>query len=162
MRVIVPFTNVSEQTREALDGRAEYIDVSASPESYFYLLKKLWEDAQDFCIVEQDIVVGPNTIEDFERCPEPWCLSPYPYIGQAEYQGLGCMRFRHAFMKVYPDLLEVVGTQEIADHPQKHWCTLDAGVQRELWRRDAPGVCVHNPVYHLHMSPTHACFEIWP
>ena len=153
MRLIAPYAGRGHALK---DRRAEYFDVGTRDEAYFDLLAELWEAAEDFCIVEHDIQVSGDTIDEFERCPQLWCCAPYPYQGDQLYQGLGCMRFRRELMLAEPDLLRVVGERSWADHPLKHWCIMDAGIQRSLWplgHQPHP----HSPVGHEHTTPSHGC-----
>lgn len=161
MRIVVPHTHISRETVISLLGAAsdwEVIDVSGSDTAYFDLLNQLWTAGDEFALVEQDIVVRPSTFASFERCPNPWCAAPYPYLGSSTYAGLGCTRFRSEILAAHPDLMDDVALHNYEGHCPKHWCTLDAAIQRELGKRGRH-VCLrdHLPVGHLHDTPTHGC-----
>lgn len=155
----MPFTALSDETDEALTNvrDVELHDVSASDTSYFDLLQILWAAGEDFAIVEQDIVPRPATLASFERCPRAWCAAPYPYLGSPGYTGLGCVRFRGSLTRALPDLMEDVALHDYPGHSPRHWCTLDAAIQRELWKRGRQVCAGHPTVGHLHSVPTHGC-----
>lgn len=158
MRVVCPHTHVSAETVKALRGfRVEFIDVSSSDTAYFDLLAGLWADAADFAVVEQDIVPTVGTLPSFARCSGLWCAAPYPYLGSKTYAGLGCARFRAGLMTAHPDLMDAVALHDYEGHFPRHWCTLDAAIQRELWKRRRHACCNHTPVGHLHDWPSHGC-----
>jgi hypothetical protein len=158
MRVVVPFTHVSDETVKALRGfRAHYEDVSGSDTAYFDLLADLWADAQDFVIVEQDIVPTVGTLPSFVRCSSIWCSAGYKYLGSKTYLGLGCTRFRRELMLAHPDLMDAVALHKYEGHCLRHWCILDASMQRELWARRRHACADHALVGHLHDTPTHKC-----
>jgi hypothetical protein len=160
VKVVVPFTSLSPETSYALfDAREDYTGsyVGTDDEAYFRLLERLWTAGEDFAIVEQDIVVEPDTLESFRACPHSWCCAPYPYL-KGVYSGLGCVRFRSELMRRLPDLMERVAIRANELHPPKHWCTLDAWVQRTMAAAYSQRPCQrHKPVGHLHRRPTHGC-----
>ena len=157
-RVVVPFIDVSPETREALAGiDAEYVDVSSSDDAYWNLLSELWASGADFTVIEQDIVVWPDTLQGFVNCPNSWCSAPYSYLDSLTYAGLGCCRFRAEIMRIYPDLMDAVALHDYEGHGPKHWCSIDAAMQRELWKRNEFACTHHATVGHLHSTPTHNC-----
>jgi len=157
MRVVVPFTKIADETREALDASGypwEAIDVSDSLTAYWELLSDLWGFQSDLCIVEHDIVVGPDTLKSFDECPNLWCGSPYPYLS-GTYAGLGCTRFRAAFMVDLPTAVEIAGRREYPNHGQFHWCVLDDSLKR-VFAEHKKTMCMHLPVDHVgDQMPTH-------
>lgn len=155
----MPFTHVSDETREALEHVVgiEYVDVSASDTAYFELFQELWQSGDDFLIIEQDIVIRPDTIGSFKRCTAAWCAAPYPYLGSETYAGLGCVRFRAALTRELPIIPNYVATHRYPKHTPRHWCVLDAAVQRELWKNGRHACTRHPAVGHLHSTPTHGC-----
>lgn len=159
MKVVVPYTKLSWETNVRLVGRpqVEYVDVSDSDTAYFYLLQELWDDARDFIIVEQDIVPTNEVLNSFEGCKHDYCCAPYPYFGSAIYAGLGCVRFREGIIRRVPNLMDMVALHDYEGHCPKHWCTLDAAIQRELAKLHEPRCLQHAQVGHLHTTPTHGC-----
>lgn len=161
MKIIVPYAigGLSPETVLALGERLdiEFRDVSADITAYFDLLEQLWAAGEHFCVVEQDIVVRAGTLASFEACANPWCAAPYPYLGSGAYAGLGCARFRTSLMEKHPDLMDLVALHDYDGHSPKHWCTLDAAIQRELWKAGEHACTSHLPVGHLHDWPTHGC-----
>ncbi len=163
MRVVVPVTDVRTETLSAVEvsGWAyDVVDVSDSDESYWSLLAGLWSDGETFCIVEQDIVVGPATLTGMAECASPWCACPYPYF-VGLYAGLGCAKFGSALLRNTPGAIERVGAMSDATHAAKHWCRLDAWLQVVLHQQGARR-CIHASVGHLrpdgHLPyPAHGC-----
>jgi hypothetical protein len=89
MRVVVLYTKISAKTVVALNRSGyefERVKVSDSNEAYWEVLADLWGYGEDFCIVEHDIVVGPDTLREIYACPEPWCVCSYNGPG---YSGAG-------------------------------------------------------------------------
>jgi hypothetical protein len=158
MRVICPFVKLPRKVVIALNASGykwERISVADSDEAYFEVLTDLWSFAEDFALVEHDVIVGPDTLRSFDECPLPWCVAPYPYLN-GMYGGLGCVRFRTAIMGGAPGVMYDVGRMETTGHAPKHWCTLDAWLQTCLQSRGFHR-CFHAPVTHLHDWPTHGC-----
>lgn len=127
-------------------------------DAYWQLLSQLWSGGEDFCLIEHDIVPHAGVLPAFVDCPEPWCTFAYPYDRFGLYHGSGCARFRHALMRLEPDLLERVAETNGGElHPPKHWCTLDAFIQMHLGAR---GYAQHRhepPVTHLSPGCSHGC-----
>lgn len=159
MRIVVPYTRIAPETFRALavDAPEALYFKCEHEDSYYHLLADAWAKGEDFAIVEQDIIVRPDTFDSFTACPSPICVAPYPYLRSEVYAGLGCIRFRAEAMRRDPTLWERVATHQDRKHPQRHWCTLDAFMQRELrvgWCRE------HPPVGHLHRRPSHGCVPV--
>lgn len=159
--IVVPYVTLGEGTQIALDGRrVEYVDVSASETSYWELLSFLWTEGDTFTIVEHDVVPAPDTIAGFQRCRRAWCCAPYPLDRSPAYPGLGCCRFRDVLLRAHPDLMDDVAVHKYAGHCFKHWCILDAAIQRELWRRKRGACTAHRHVAHRAGPPSHGCCRI--
>jgi len=166
MKVIVPATHVSAETLAAI-RRSGHIacvaKVGGSDTAYWELLNTLWNLGEDFTLVEQDIVVGPDTLTGFEQCPNNWCCAPYPYLGSDKYAGNGCTRIRAQLIRECPQAMSFVGQFDYAGHGPKHWCTLDAAMQTVLQQRYLQRRCLlHEPVGHLHDEPSHGCVPGYP
>lgn len=158
MKVVVPYSKVSQETVVSLGGHhAEFINVSDSDTTYFDLLNELWGAQETFAVVEQDIVVTPGVLESFDECAHTWCAAGYPYLGSTGYRGLGCCRFRASLMIADPTLMDRVALHEYEGHCRKHWCVLDASIQRELWAVGRRVCTAHGDVGHLHDRPSHGC-----
>lgn len=160
LRVIVPFTHLSDGVFEALDASGypiELHDVSGSDYDYYKLLARLWAGKDDVCVVEQDIVVEPDTLYGFDECPNPWCAAQYRYLGSESYTGLGCTRFRKELFGLYPSIMLDVGEMRDGQHEFRHWCVCDAFMQIRL-REAGARVCIHPHVTHLSSGqPAHGC-----
>lgn len=160
MRVVCPITKVNPGVVTAFAYTRhpiEFVDVSGSADSYWELLNELWTSGEGFAIVEQDIVVNSLTFEEFYNCPNGWCVAPYPYLNSQTYYGLGCASFRGSFTKLHPFVMDDVAKFCYPGHHEKHWCTLDAALQRTLGRLQLHPCRAHSPVGHLHTSPSHGC-----
>lgn len=159
-RVIVPFTSLHADCAWALENQpftVEYVDVSGSDTAYFDLLEGLWEAHADFVIVEQDVAVFPTTLRSFVQCKGDWCQAPYQYLGSPVYPGLGCARFRSRLLHSEHELMAAVAKHDYPNHGPRHWCTLDASMQRELWATGRQA-CIHEPVRHCSDGrPSHGC-----
>lgn len=154
MQIVVPYaTNpylvgrgLRPEVRALLDGRAEFVDVSASNYEYFGLLERLWADRESFCVVEQDNLPTEAALDGLEVCSQPWCLCPYWHgaNGLLDY-GLGCTRFRSEVMESVPDLfaraLERTGT--------RHWSGMDLALAATLHERGYRQH-IHEQIAHLH------------
>ena len=160
MHVIVPYTNLRSATRIALDQTGypiDYVNVSDGDDAYWELLDEAWQVGEDFAIVEQDIVVAPDTLASFEGCPQPWCAATYPYLTSDSYRGLGCVRFRAELISALPGLIDELALVDYPNHGPKHWCTLDAALQRLLGLHHYHVCADHGRVGHLSHWPSHNC-----
>jgi hypothetical protein len=95
-------------------------------------LNGLWSEGESFIVVEHDIVVRADTLEELENCPCEWCSFGAPYLGHV-YHGLGCVKFSDTLISRHPKAMEQVAAFPPDEkHPSKHYCTLDAYLQRTL------------------------------
>ncbi|HUX70787.1 MAG TPA: hypothetical protein VMV41_09780 [Cellulomonadaceae bacterium] len=166
MNIHVPYTNLRDDTKAALDLHAiarghtvTYVDVSGSESAMWEMWRDLWAQGDDIVVVEHDIVIHEEVLPRFEDCPNVWCANPYPYaFGNSDpYHGTGCVRFRAALTVEFPDLWERVGQRKGPKHPQRHWCSLDGWSQLELWPRNYRQ-CHHTPaVGHVDPTNSHGC-----
>lgn len=155
MRVIVPFTNLREQTKSALDTyspvQAEYFDVSAHDEAYFDLLKSVWNDGEGFIVIEHDIEVRPTTIDELIGCEHDWCAFPYAMGGGNDATALGCTKFSDNLVKAVPSFPDWLSMRGDPWAPARHWARLDTRTFAILTEqgyeehRHEPSVGHHNP-----------------
>lgn len=136
-------------------------------DAYYRALLGWWrrgvDEHVDLIIVEQDIEVGPHTLERFASCANPWCSHSYEvYWGDIARLyggpwGFGCVRFRWQFMAEYPRAIEQAGEVDlaaagVANHARYHWQVLDSVVT--FWLKGGnvrARVCEHHPpVGHHH------------
>lgn len=154
MRVIVPFTRITvPAVVEALNEyapEAEAIDVSASRFAYWELLGNLWEDGEDFLIVEHDVEIHAKVLPALTRCRHTWCGYPYDAVGTP---ALGCTRFAAELLAEHPTAVEEAGKLSDGVVPQRDWRRLDTHLQQVL--TDTYGLKVHRhlpPVTHHHVG----------
>ena len=165
MRVVVPFTELTPETCQSVNATGwtwEPVYVGDSDEDYWSLLAGLWSDAEDFILVEQDIVVNEETITDLAECDSEWCSIPYPYFS-GNYPGLGCSKFEGTLMRRAPRLMVEIGEFSDGSHTKKHWCRLDGWLSNALIMKYQASPCHSHPsVGHVRKYegdpyPTHGC-----
>jgi len=159
VRVICPFVELRDETRAALEASGhdwEAVDVSASDTDYCALLSGLWERAETFAIVEQDIVIRPDTLDELEACSGEWCCFASPYF-VGIYAGLGCVKFAGSLLARNPEAMRTVSRMSDATHPPGHWCRLDGWMQIVL--RHEPRHLHDTVLDHAKASllPSHGC-----
>jgi hypothetical protein len=162
MRVYVP---VAKQLLEVEPVLAAIRAAGADPvgvclveeDDYWSLLTELWSMADEFTVVEHDVVIEPDTLDRFNACASGWCAQRYAYF-VGPYAGLGCMRFRSRLITRNPDALRRVGTMSDPTHPARHWCRLDAWLQQVL-SASGETLCIHEgTLEHLGGTvPSHGC-----
>ena len=153
---------------------SEFIYTGCDDLQYWREFKYRWNGINDMTVIEQDIVVRPDIIEGFEKCPQPWCVYPYGSLTES----LGCTRFRkevqqavsvesipnalmalpsHDFGKEIKYLLplsRLMPTRNLAcEHCNSYaicWRHLDVRVSGAV-KEKGFSVCIHSPsVRHLH------------
>lgn len=153
MRVVMPYTMVNRAACDALPAMStEFVNVSADPLAYWRLLALLWGDAEDFTLIEHDVVIAPGTLAALDACPEPWCSCPQPnaprwsrkrqatppkhspLTGTDDRNGwssacLQVNRFRRELMLAEPDLISSVA------EPNRYWLVLDEHTVGRLRQR---------------------------
>jgi hypothetical protein len=149
--VVVPYTELHQATRAALDRYkaycpVRYADVSYDARAYGRLLAEVWAQGETFCWIEHDIEIGPSTLYDFRACSYGYCAAPYPWttdVGPA----MGCVRFSAAFIAKYP----YVALDALASGVS--WRQIDIVFQRHILvgnKGEQPHV--HAPVIHHNES----------
>jgi hypothetical protein len=151
VRVLVGYTNLRPEVREALDRHAVphgceivYEDCTPSSDHYHDTLTREWARQETFAVVEHDIVIDERVIPSFDGCPEVWC--GFGYELAVGYQVcLGCTRFRAELIAEVPDLLDLVQHETQSGVPAKAWYRMDVRIGEVLKHRG------YTP--HLHMPP---------
>jgi hypothetical protein len=147
MRIVVPFVKTAPGVLEALSDTGHGYDavyVGDSDSAYFDLLYELWSAGDGFIVVEQDVIVRPDTIDALLQCSMPWCMYPIPYLGST-YPGLGCVKFSESVLRQSPNAMARVAGMSDATHPAKHWCRLDAWLQYRVLPQDGHERHIHQP-----------------
>lgn len=105
MLIIVPYVSGMLQPKTARTPGAEFVELPASdPYAYWRLIKRLYEHGDDWCIIEQDIVITQEQLDALDTCTEPWCVYGY-HRGGVVFAALGTLRLRREVMVAYPNLL---------------------------------------------------------
>ena len=162
MKVVVPYIHgmLREQTRTEAHRQAYFktwpvllCDLDAADTTaYYHLLAKLWTEADDFLIVEHDVVPPSGAFDEFTYCDGLVCSHPYVCGSRDPVIALGCTRFRKELMVEHPTVFERVGELE-PDMPKRHWKRLDT---RLYWVLGELTVQAHRhdpPAQHLHPYP---------
>lgn len=154
---LVPFVPgmLEAETREWADANDALLIVlsCADPADYWDLLASQWEHYSaggPITVVEQDVVPAPGVVDDMERCPRPWCSSPYR-LGTGVWltEGLGCTKFSAKLVARHPDLMARVGEIDDDGLPAKDWHRLDVRIARVLTQMGYK-VHAHRRSRHLH------------
>ena len=109
----VPFAEVNEQTFNAAPPNTIFLDVSDDNDAYWRALSYMWEEGQDFAVIEHDVICRPDVVEQFDNCPEPWCMFAYDNMcheacKEAWANALGCTRFRKEVIDAVPHALSAI------------------------------------------------------
>jgi hypothetical protein len=154
-RLVVPFTDVHEKTREAVESVSEalaidlvYFDCSRSDEAYDAVIALLWKTPAETVIVEHDMVPTVKAVAELLDCREEWCAQPYPHIDARRTDGmcwsLGVVRFRASLMERYYDVPAGMAARAARDDSyanRPHWRTVDWRLEQTL---ESGGVDRHN------------------
>jgi hypothetical protein len=140
--VVVPYTELDLETVAAV-GPEAVLSRMGGPTSYWRLVYALWRGADDFTIVEHDVVPSAAGLAELGACPEDWCAYPYECGGKM-MTALGCTKFRVAIRTRHPDLISRIAPEHRA------WDGLDAMVIGELHRRGEREHVQEPPVIHHH------------
>ena len=95
-------------------------------------------------VLEHDIIPQRELIEEMLNCERVWCSAVYQWEGGTTLQGLGLCKFSLPIRKAVPDLFDRVAECADDTHPPRHWCRLDAWIQRILSTKSGQTVCVHS------------------
>lgn len=165
MNVVLPWTQDHPEVYKALRAAVKSFRnpyVGRSDRDYFWTLSELWEGGEPFVIVEHDVIVRPNSINELEQCPWPWCAFAVRY-GDGSTPGLGCAKFTAEVMRAAPDALDRVARMSDDEHPPMHWCRLDWWLQHMVLPGYGFTQHVHGPpLEHLRdydgkVLPSHDC-----
>lgn len=158
--IAVPFTDLKAQTVVALNGQEVRYAPMLNDESYWELLRDLWQIGKSFIVVEHDIVVNESTIDELRLCDSDWCAMPFPYRGEERAYSLACTKFSSALIRRHPDLMDYVAGLYDSTHSPRHWCRLDAWIWEALTTAGEKR-CEHSrsePVGHIGAQfPKHGC-----
>lgn len=128
--VYVPFTTIAPGVREALEATGwEWTEVyvGGSDQAYW----EQWSMGKSFINVEHDVIVRPDTFDVLAACSRQWCAPLVPYY-DGEYPSLACVKFDAALLSAHPYAMRKAGTVCDDRHLEKHYCRLDAWLQRSL------------------------------
>lgn len=154
MRVVVPYATLAPETRAALEADgidAEYVFVGGEGTAYHDLMERTWRDGAPFAVVEQDIVVRPGLIAEFEACGAQWCVAPY-YKGDALITALGCVRFGSELVASGMGVWDAVNSLPFDGTARRYWGRLDTRLRVVLEQRYGLAMHVHWPTV-AHLNP---------
>lgn len=125
----VPYTKRVVETIEAAPPGTIFIDVSGGVTAYWEALCDIWAKGETFAIIEHDVICRPDVVEQFDACPEPWCLFGYTPICHPECQEawrnqLGLTRFRSELMAAVPDALTSIPDEVAYRQRRRDWHNL--------------------------------------
>lgn len=88
--------------------------------AYWRMLAEIWAKGEDFAIIEHDVICRPDVAEQFDACPEPWCVFSYANMchdacREAWANMLGATRFRAELIAAVPDALTSITKPEHLD-----------------------------------------------
>jgi hypothetical protein len=113
MKIICPYTTLTEGTEMVLKAEhrneVEFVDVSATQESYFWLMHRCWKEAQTFVVIEHDIVPWPGAIRAIHDCESILCAYQAPigtFNGEYSGLGLGVWKLGKSLLEKFPDHLD--------------------------------------------------------
>lgn len=115
-------SNLRPETRQSVIDYApgaEFADCSEDDYAYWRAIKERWDTGEDLVIIEQDIVIEPDTVSSFEACSHHWCVFPYFVVSRGGVHGstvesLGCTRFS-------AELQATVKARHISQDDYRHW-----------------------------------------
>lgn len=166
MRVILPYTQERAEVRAAVAATGRQFEtryVGVYDYCYFDLLNVLWIEREDFCVIEHDVVVRPDSLDELDACPNDWCAFGMEYM-DVVWPGLSCVRFRAELIARNPDAFDNIAECSDAGHPPRHWCRVDHWLRGEL-EANGEKQCVHGPPlghirpYRGRILPTHTCYR---
>jgi len=92
-QVYVPWTRQHPECWDALAGRdVVSAQLQSDEHAYWRLVRYLWGKGDPFTLVEHDVVVLPDTLDELDNCPHPWCAFKVT-TGEGWAATLGCVRF---------------------------------------------------------------------
>ncbi len=133
MRVVMPYTRQHPEALAALSLHApkhNQVYVGYYDLAYFHLICQLWVAGDGWINVEHDVVIHATVVEQFETCPEPWCVFGVPRHRPPHeplLASLGCTRFSADLIAKVPDMPARLGTWTAGREPG-HWSHLDTAI----------------------------------
>lgn len=127
----------------ALPSGTEMIYTGDSDFTWWNEFRSRWGRGEDIVTVDQDVILVPDVVQQFDACPQPWCVFPYSYgPDQLLCHSCGCTRFRSS----------VQVPLRYGDNDHLHWCSYDGAIRDTMV--DRAGLShphVHfPPLRHLH------------
>jgi hypothetical protein len=132
VKLVVPYVQWPLELAEHLAEQglsARFCDTSG-PEGYWLLLSRLWDEHEDFILLEADKFPAAGALEELQRCEEPWCAHRVPMRDAQErspYPSLACTKFAGRLMHLVPDLMVHVGELDLG-LGMREWSRLDLAV----------------------------------
>lgn len=107
MRVIVPYTRLHPLTEQAVRKESKWASFCPmkSEWDYSHLLHKLWNEGDNFILVEHDILPWPGALGEIWNCPAEWCAYSYECNGGIGlYHTFGCAKISGQLINRLPDV----------------------------------------------------------
>lgn len=141
MRVLYFYCDYFGEAVRALPPGTELIYTGVTPYDWWNEFRVRWGTGDDIVTIDQDVVLVPDVVQQFDACPEPWCVFPYPYWhDQFLCHSCGCTRFRK----------EVQGALRHADM-EMTWNHYDGDIRSTMHDQGYGHPHVHfPPLRHLH------------
>lgn len=128
---------------QAVQPELHRVDEGAA---YWRLMRELWQEGQEFFIVEHDVLVWFGGIRELSECEHKWCTLPTVCRGKLFSTSFGCVRFSEQVIAENPGFWEDIPTT---------WWHLDGAFADKMgWPYIRP---------HVHWPPaTHLNEVQWP
>lgn len=139
--ILYPFTKILPEAVKAIEPHMFLpVYTGGSEYAYWNTLSILW-GVHTLVIIEQDIVVNPDSIQTMLDCPEDWCCYTFPVWGNGQWHyditaALGCSKFSRTLQSRFP-LNTILTWRQIEWITKPMW---DGGVRPH----------VHGVVQHRH------------
>lgn len=152
VKLIIPYVKPNHLLQTVIDClRIQFVQPQlrkvGDNEDYWKLLSGLWDEGEEFFIVEQDVIVWPGAIPVMQRCENEWCHLPSLCQGRVCKGTFGCVKFGASLIAKHPDVWQTTN---------REWYHLDYEIHKALESDKTVGNCIHWPAA-SHLNEIH-----WP
>ena len=150
MRVCCFYNQLDPRVASSLERFApdcEYVNTTASQQTYAEELERRWTGTDDLVLVEQDKEIHGEVLPSFAACPEPWCgytywIDPIPHTALV-LGGFGVTKFS----------AEIQQKVAVKDFAWTEWRGIDRRFN-DLLLSMGIGCHLHGHVVHHHVYPS--------